>query len=90
MEFGSLISYSVTGKGGDIALKGVSIRLDAGTNQAAICFDTDLMRYTGQPVHAPLALHVKKNGVEISFTTLLDAASANHPQSYSVEQWNYL
>jgi hypothetical protein len=47
------------------------------------------VRYTGKPVHMPSALHVRRNGIQISFNEPLDAASARDDQNYSVEQWNY-
>jgi hypothetical protein len=47
------------------------------------------VRYTGKPVHMPAALHVKKNGLEITFTNPLDAASAVDDQNYAIDQWNY-
>ena len=47
------------------------------------------MRYTGKPADAPLELHVKKNGIAISFTDPLDRASATDEQNYTIEQWNY-
>ena len=48
------------------------------------------VRYTGKPVHTPLELHVVKDGLMITFTGELDAASANDPASYGIEQWNYI
>lgn len=47
------------------------------------------VRYTGKPVHMPAAMHVKKDGIEITFTNPLDAASAVDDQNYAVDQWNY-
>ena len=47
------------------------------------------VRYTGQPVRMPDKLTVRPNGLEITFTTALDASMAQDPQSYSIEQWNY-
>ncbi|MEY2408433.1 MAG: hypothetical protein QOF48_1103, partial [Verrucomicrobiota bacterium] len=47
------------------------------------------VRYTGQPVQAPLQMHVRKNGIEIQFGVALDAAAANDIQNYDIEQWNY-
>ena len=48
------------------------------------------VRYTAKPVHMPSALHVAKNGVEITFTSPLDVTVATDVENYSVEQWNYL
>ena len=47
------------------------------------------VRYTGKPVHLPIALRVASNGLNISFTTAMDEASATDEQNYAVEQWNY-
>ena len=47
------------------------------------------VRYTGAPAHMPRALHVRSEGIEITFTEPLDRASAEDLQSYSLEQWNY-
>ena len=47
------------------------------------------VRYTGKPVTFPAQLNVKPNGVNIAFTTELDAAAAAEAGNYSVQQWNY-
>jgi hypothetical protein len=46
------------------------------------------VRYTGKPVKMPTEFHIKPKGVEITFTTPLDSASAADVNNYSVEQWN--
>ena len=51
------------------------------------CFQR--VRYTGKPVYMPSGLHVKKDGVEVTFTAALDATSAEDPENYAVEAWNY-
>jgi hypothetical protein len=48
------------------------------------------VRYTGQPVRMPGAFHAANDGVQIAFTSPLDAKSAADPANYSVERWNYL
>ncbi len=48
------------------------------------------VRYTGKPAHLPVALHARKNGLEIKFTDPLDPASATDLANYSIDQWNYL
>lgn len=48
------------------------------------------VRYTGKPLRMPLAFHVVKGGVEMTFSEELDAASASDTENYAVEQWNYL
>jgi hypothetical protein len=47
------------------------------------------VRYTGKTVNMPVALHVKKDGIAITFSSALDKASAGDEQNYGVEQWNY-
>lgn len=47
------------------------------------------VRYTGGPVHFPMALHVASNGVNITFSSEMDPASATDEQNYAVDQWNY-
>jgi hypothetical protein len=48
------------------------------------------VRYTGKPVHTAKEIHVRHNGVEIEFTSPLDAASAADVANWSVERWNYV
>ena len=48
------------------------------------------VRYTGEPVRMPQALHVSKDGVRITFTTALDEASAKDVGNWNVEMWNYI
>ena len=48
------------------------------------------VRYTGKPVHTAKELHVRHNGVEIEFTSPLDALSAADVANWSVERWNYI
>ena len=47
------------------------------------------VRYTGGPVRFPSALHVSPNGLRLTFTAPLEAASATDEQNYAIEQWNY-
>lgn len=47
------------------------------------------VRYTGKPVHLPSALRVAKSGLNITFTSEMNEASATDDQNYAVEQWNY-
>jgi len=47
------------------------------------------VRYTGQAVQAPQQMHVRKNGIEITFANALDKTSATDLQNYTIEQWNY-
>jgi len=47
------------------------------------------IRYTAKPANLPIALHVKPNLIQITFSDPLDRASATDPDNYSIEQWNY-
>jgi hypothetical protein len=47
------------------------------------------VRYTGQPVHMPLALQAARNGLRLTFTSPLDEAAATSLQNYSLGEWNY-
>ena len=46
------------------------------------------VRYTGKPLKMPTEFHVKPTGIEISFSTPLDSATAADVNNYAVEQWN--
>jgi len=46
------------------------------------------VRYTGKPVQMPIDMHVKKEGVEITFTNALDKESAVDAQSYAAWWFN--
>jgi hypothetical protein len=48
------------------------------------------VRWTGQKVYMPRALEVRAGGVAITFTEPLDPQTANDPESFEVQQWNYL
>lgn len=45
------------------------------------------MRYTGKPADLPVGLKATADGVEITFTDPLDAASAADPRGYGVKVW---
>ncbi len=47
------------------------------------------VRYTGAPVNLPSEMKIAKNGIQITFTGALDAASVTDLENYSLEQWNY-
>ncbi len=47
------------------------------------------VRYTGKPVHMPTAIKVQKNGLAVTFTNPLDAATAVDDQNWAIDQWNY-
>ncbi|MBI5772204.1 MAG: hypothetical protein HZA89_00495 [Verrucomicrobia bacterium] len=47
------------------------------------------VRYTGKPVTMPREMRVKKNGIELTFTSPLDPKTATDLENYSVDEWNY-
>jgi glucose/arabinose dehydrogenase len=47
------------------------------------------VRYTGQPLRMPTELHIRRDGIEITFSDPLDRATAEDLQNFSAEQWNY-
>jgi len=47
------------------------------------------VRYTGKPVAMPKELHVQPSGIEITFTSALDAKSAADDGNWAIDQWNY-
>lgn len=47
------------------------------------------VRYTGKPVHMPTKLRATTKGVELTFTSPLDEASATDVANWNIEQWNY-
>ena len=48
------------------------------------------VRYTGAPVRMPIGLHATKKGMRLDFACALDPVSANDPQNWNVEVWNYV
>src|SRR5260370_24265579 len=51
------------------------------------CFQR--VRYTGQPVQLPCAIHVHENGVRLSFTRPVDRRVAEKPASHFAQGCNY-
>jgi len=47
------------------------------------------VRYTGATVTMPVELRAVKEGVQLTFTSPLDAASATDVQNYDIKRWNY-
>ena len=47
------------------------------------------VRYTGRPVHLPVELHARRDGLALTFTGPLDADSAADAGSYAVSRWTY-
>ncbi len=52
------------------------------------CFQR--VRYTGAPVHMPIAMRARKGGIEIQFTSSLNTQMAADPENWNIEVWNYL
>ena len=48
------------------------------------------VRYTSKPLQQPVALHVRTNGLEITFGSPLNPVSARDSANYGVARWNYL
>jgi hypothetical protein len=70
---------------GQLYLVGLVVWQSNGSRQGAF----QRVRYTGAPVHLPTQLHVRKTGLEITFSAPLEAVTANDLENYSLEQWNY-
>src|SRR5688572_30008479 len=47
------------------------------------------VRYTGKPVHLPIAFEARTNGLRLKFTQPLTRDTAENTGSYAIEQWNY-
>ena len=46
------------------------------------------IRYTGKPVHLPIGLSARQQGMEISFSGELDRESAANQENYTVQTWS--
>jgi len=51
------------------------------------CFQR--VRYTGKPLHVPVAWRVERNGIVLTFSESIDKETAEDPGSYGIQQWNY-
>jgi len=47
------------------------------------------VRYTGKPLHLPVAVNTRKGGLELRFAEALDPDSVTDPQNYNLRQWTY-
>jgi hypothetical protein len=45
------------------------------------------VRYTGKPVHLPVGLHARQDGMAITFSGPLDRETATNPVNYGVQTW---
>jgi putative heme-binding domain-containing protein len=46
------------------------------------------IRYTGKPVHLPIGLHARQDGMQIKFSGTLDPQSAGNAANYAVQIWS--
>lgn len=46
------------------------------------------VRYTGRPLHLPIAMRALRSGVELEFAAPLDAAFATDPAHFTVRTWD--
>ncbi|MCU0871391.1 MAG: heme-binding protein, partial [Pirellulaceae bacterium] len=46
------------------------------------------IRYTGKPVHLPIGLHARQDGMQIKFSGTLDRPSAASAANYAVQIWS--
>ena len=46
------------------------------------------IRYTGKPVHLPVGLKARKNGMEIHFSAEIDPETASNIKNYRVKTWS--
>jgi hypothetical protein len=70
---------------GQLYLCGIRAWQTRGAQDGLLC----RVRYTGKPVAMPCSMHVVPGGIEITFTQPLDPDTANDPDSFAAEQWNY-
>ncbi len=72
-------------KDGQLYLTGLSVWQSSAAKDS--CFQR--VRYTGQPAVYPTGFTTKKNGIEVTFSGPVDAASAGSLDNWNIEQWNY-
>jgi hypothetical protein len=70
---------------GQLYLTGLVVWQSKGGRQGGL----HRVRYTGKPARMPSQMHVKKNGIEVTFTDPLDEAAVSDPANYSIEHSNY-
>jgi hypothetical protein len=70
---------------GQLYIAGLTGWQSSGAKSA--CFQR--VRYTGKPVTMANGLKVQKDGLQVTFTSPLDPATATDAGNWSVEQWNY-
>ena len=70
---------------GQLYLCGLSVWQSNAAKEAAF----HRVRYTGKPANVPVDFHVTSNGIAMTFSDPLDRVTAEDPQNYNVEVWNY-
>jgi hypothetical protein len=86
LDFDTGVCRGRVGPDGQVYLAGLAGWQTRGARDGAF----HRVRYTGKPVYMPTELHVHSGAIAITFTQELDPDAATDPDSYSVEQWNYL
>jgi glucose/arabinose dehydrogenase len=72
-------------KDGQLYVCGLNVWQSNGARKGAV----HRVRYTGKTVNMPTKLHATKKGIELTFTSPLDEASATDTANWNVEEWNY-
>ena len=72
-------------KDGQLYVCGLKGWQTKGPHDTAFC----RVRYNGKAVSMPYSVKTHPTGIDITFTTPLDEASAKDVENYAVEQWNY-
>jgi glucose/arabinose dehydrogenase len=70
---------------GHLYLCGLKGWQTAGPRDGTLC----RVRHTGRRPPFPTALRVRPGGLELTFPQPLDPATANDPESFAAQQWNY-
>ncbi|MBT5708935.1 MAG: hypothetical protein HOI66_21665 [Verrucomicrobia bacterium] len=63
MDHGPFVSWTIRGEGESVTYKGIAIKLDSPA-QAAVCFDTDLLRYSAAWTGGFLQWYPERDGLE--------------------------
>ena len=63
MDHGPFVSWTIRGEGESVTYKGIAIKLNGPAN-AAVCFDTDLLRYSAAWTDGFLQWYPERDGLE--------------------------
>lgn len=80
-----VLKGSMNPKDGQLYIAGFNLW---GSNSNGISALTRL-RYTGKPYYLPIAFHVGKQGLILTFSEKLDPESVRNLQNFEVKRWNY-